>query len=577
MGFRKAALEPVFLLYALLPSRSGNVCKCLPAWFPAISGASHIRYLGASKTCAAMVSPGQQNQPFALFFGSTGSSMIGVEPPAGEVFDRVGVRALLQTEGDVPLVVNLDGTLLKSDSLLETFFHLLATDLRAIAGLPSWLVGGSTRVKYELAARTKFDAELLPYDGAVIDYLRNKRANGRSLVLVSSAGQPIVDLVAKHLGLFEEAHGSTRDVDLSGEARARFLVKRFGEGRFDYVGEHSSDRPIWTKARRIITVNASASRRSRLNNCFPDAEHVAPAHETRWQRLKSYIAALRPDQWVKNLLVFVPMVADHRFDAVTVFASLTAFVAFSLTASSVYILNDLVDLSHDRSHPWKHARPFASGRVPVLYGVVMMFALVAAALSVSVGFLNLPFLAALGIYYLLTLLYSLKLKRVLVVDMMTLAGLYTIRVMAGAAATGISPSEWLLALSMFMFLALAAVKRQSELMDLAKRERSRAPGRRYLVSDLPMIRNFGTSAGYISVLVLALYISSPEVGLLYRHPQLLWCACPLLLYWVSRMLMMAHRAEIRGDPIVFACRDRASLLTAVAMGAVVAAAAAPWP
>lgn len=484
---------------------------------------------------------------------------------------------MLQTEGDVPLVVNLDGTLLKSDSFLETLFHLLATDARAVAKVPRWLISGRACLKHELASCSDVTPELLPYEEVVVAYLRNKHANGRRLVLVSGASQKFVDHIARFLGIFAEAYGSSRELNLAGPVRAEFLVKRYGEGRFDYLGDTSTDWPAWSKARRVVTANAPEPLRRRIDTDFPGAEHIAPTPGHLKQRLGSYMAALRPDQWVKNLLIFVPVVADHNFSSPTLLSAAIAFAAFCLTASSVYIVNDLVDIQHDRKHPWKHERPFASARVPVLHGVVMTFALLAAAVAMSAAFLDMPFLATLAVYYVLTLLYSLRLKRMLIVDMMALAGLYTIRVIAGSAATGIPPSEWLLALSMFIFLSLAAVKRQSELMGLAKHERSRVPGRRYNVRDLPMIRNFGTSSGYIAVLVLALYISNKDVSVHYDRPLLLWATCPLLLYWISRMLLKAHRGLIDRDPIVFAFRDRASWLTAALIAGFVVAASMSWP
>jgi 4-hydroxybenzoate polyprenyltransferase len=481
---------------------------------------------------------------------------------------------LLQTEGDIPLVVNLDGLLVRSNFLLESLFYFLAGNSRAAIHLPRWIVAGRSCVRHELAARAPIDAELLPYDEMILRYLRNKRANGRRLVLVSASDQCIVDRVAKHLGLFEEAHGSCSDVALAGPARAKFLVQRFGERRFDYLGRAASDFPVWESARRIVTVDSAPALWRKADDRFPEAEHVLRSPPpSLHQRVSAYVAALRPNQWVKNLLIFVAMSADHNFTAPVVMASMIAFVAFSLTASSVYVLNDLFDLPYDRKHKWKRNRPFASGRVPIGHGIALFFGLLTAAIALSVAFLNQSFLLVLGIYIALTTLYSLRLKRVLVMDIIALAGLYTIRVVAGGVVTGIQPSEWLLALSLFIFVALAAVKRQSELVNLVRGGGARAPGRRYVASDLPMIRNFGTSAGYISVLVLALYIHSPEVGELYPHPQVLWGTCPLLLYWISRMLMKAHRGQIREDPIVFAFRDRASLIVGGAMAGFVLAAA----
>jgi 4-hydroxybenzoate polyprenyltransferase len=474
------------------------------------------------------------------------------------------------------LVVNLDGTLLKSDCSFEALFQLLATDVRAVAKVPLWLTSGRGRLESEVAERVKINPELLPYDPAVLEYLRDKRACGRRLVLVSAADQRYVDQIAQHLGIFENAHGSTPGRTLAGPERCKFLVERYGEGGFDYAGNGSADRAIMEQARRVVTAGAAGPVRESMDSSFANAEHVSPQREGTWERVKRYLSAMRPEQWVKNLLVFVPLVAVHEFNLVEDISAVAAFAAFCLTASAVYILNDLLDLPYDRQHPRKRARPFASGRVPVLHGVLMFFALLAGALAISLSLLNVPFIAALTVYFVATLLYSLKLKRILTIDMITLAGLYTIRVIAGAVATGIELSEWLLALSMFIFLALAAVKRQSELIDLVKRERKGAPGRRYVVGDLPIIQNFGIAAGYISVLVLALYINTPEVELLYKRPIVLWGACPPLLYWISRMFMKAHRGEIHDDPIVFAFHDRVSLWTGAAVALVIVGAATTW-
>ncbi len=479
--------------------------------------------------------------------------------------------ALLQTEGDVPLVVNLDNLLVRSNFLLESLFYFLAGDSRSAVHLPRWIAAGRSRVRRELAARAPIDAELLPYDETVLSYLRNKRANGRRLVLVSASDQRIVDRVATHLGLFEAAHG---DVALAAPARVKFLVQHFGERRFDYLARAAAVLPVWDAARRIVTVDSGSALWRRSDDGLPEAEHVLRSPQLPLlQRVSAYVAALRPNQWAKNLLIFAAMAADHNFTTPVLFTSAMAFVAFSLTASSVYVLNDLVDLPYDRKHKWKRNRPFASGRVPIQHGIALFLGLLTTAIVVSLAFLNQSFLLVLGIYIGLTTLYSLRLKRVLVMDIIALAGLYTIRVIAGGVATGIQPSEWLLALSMFIFVALAAVKRQSELLNLVDGDGARAPGRKYVAGDLPMIQSFGTSAGYISVLVLALYIHSPEVGELYPYPQVLWGTCPLLLYWISRMLMKAHRGQIQEDPIVFAFRDRTSLIVAGAMAGFVIAAA----
>ena len=276
---------------------------------------------------------------------------------------------------------------------------------------------------------------------------------------------------------------------------------------------------------------------------------------------------MRPHQWAKNLLIFLPILASHDFSALG--TAMIAMVAFSLVASSVYIVNDLVDLESDRAHPRKRNRPFASGKAQPWQGIVLASLLIAVAFAVSLAFTPIAFVATLLLYLAATAIYSFWLKRKLLVDVIALAGLYTVRILAGAAATGIALSPWLLAFSMFVFFSLAAIKRQAELVDQERTGRSDTPGRAYFTDDLPTIRNMAVSSGQAAVLVLALYINSPAVVGLYAMPNLMWLLCPILFYWLSRMVIMTHRGFMNDDPIVFACRDRISLLCLLAMVSVV--------
>jgi 4-hydroxybenzoate polyprenyltransferase len=278
---------------------------------------------------------------------------------------------------------------------------------------------------------------------------------------------------------------------------------------------------------------------------------------TRTRSIAPYLRALRPHQWVKNLLVFVPMLAAHQLDVATFFQSLLAFAAFSLVASSVYVVNDLLDLSADRAHPRKRLRPFASGAIPLSQGTGMAGGLLLVGLLLALP-LGGSFLAVMGLYCVATTAYSLHLKRRVLVDIALLAALYSIRLLAGGAATGIPLSVWLLAFSIFLFFSLAAVKRQAELVDAAKDGRLGASGRGYQIDDLPILSMMAVASGYLAVLVMALYLASPGVVELYAFPQALWGICCLLLYWVSRMVLVAHRGGMHDDPIVFALRDRVS-------------------
>nr|WP_255553474.1 UbiA family prenyltransferase [Maritimibacter sp. DP1N21-5] len=279
------------------------------------------------------------------------------------------------------------------------------------------------------------------------------------------------------------------------------------------------------------------------------------------------IKQMRPHQWVKNLLILLPLIADHAFQPGPILQALLAFVAMSLIASSVYVLNDLADLDNDRVHRTKRERPFASGRLPVRYGGPMLALLLVTGFGVA-AFVNPALVAVLAVYFVMTTAYSMKLKGMLAIDIVVLAMLYTVRIVAGAAATQIDPSVWLLTFSIFLFLSLAAVKRLAELVDLEARDGPKAAaGRAYSVADQPIIANIATAAGFIAVLVLALYMDSPEVRAMYSEPWALWGVCIVILFWVSRIVLLAHRGGVHEDPVVFALKDP---MSRVVVGIVIA-------
>jgi 4-hydroxybenzoate polyprenyltransferase/phosphoserine phosphatase len=470
------------------------------------------------------------------------------------------------------LVVDMDGTLVRTDTLHEALLGLAAARPFAAADLCLRRRGDKAAFKRAVADLALADAGRLPLDEAVVDLVRAARAEGRRVVLVSAADHRQVEAVAARVGLFDEAFGTgSPEVagNLSGAAKAAFLTARYGSGGFDYVGDARVDLPVWEAARRAVTVRAGPGLRRAVDRARPEAEHL-PAAASGLAAAWPYLKALRPHQWSKNLLVFVPALAAHAVDRLP--EALAAFVAFSLVASSVYLVNDLLDLAADRAHPRKRQRPFASGAIPLAHGVLLAPALVLAAIAIAALFTPPAFLGALALYYLVTFAYSLTLKRRLIVDVCTLAGLYTMRLVAGAAATSVALSPWLLAFSMFLFLALAAIKRQAELADQLKAGGTGASGRAYMIEDLPVMRGIALSAGYSAILVLALYISSDAVVGLYSRPDVLWAICPLLLYWVSRIVMITHRGWMDDDPIVYAARDRNSIVVAAIAGAIVLAA-----
>ncbi|WP_305983949.1 UbiA family prenyltransferase [Roseibium sp. MMSF_3544] len=456
------------------------------------------------------------------------------------------------------LVVDLDGTLLKSDVLFENFWNALGKNwlgcLKALALLPQ----GRAAFKAKLAEVAKLEPETLPYNQDVISYVKSWRDRGGRTALVTATNQTQAQMIAEHLALFDEVHGSDENRNLKGSTKADFLSEHFGDAGFHYVGDSTADLHVWQKAKKAITVGIPKSLKTKVAALGVETEHLRSGARD----FKPYVKAMRPHQWLKNVLVFVPMFTAHQIDLATFFLSVLAFIAFGLIASSVYLVNDLLDLNSDRTHPRKCKRPLASGSLPILHGSLLAPALLAGGIVISL-YLGWQFLLVMAAYYVATTAYSFNLKKRSIVDICVLAALYTVRIVAGGVATGLPLTVWLLAFSLFFFFALAAVKRQAELLDNAERGKLNVTGRGYFVDDLPIIPIMAIASGYVSILVFALYINSPAVAELYSYPPALWAICFVLLYWVSRLVMVTHRGHMHDDPLVFAAKDRNSYICAV--------------
>lgn len=465
----------------------------------------------------------------------------------------------------VPLVVDVDGTLIRTDLLHEATLQFVARHPLESWRLLPWVARGKAALKRELADRVEPALHSLPLRDETVAVIRQAQGEGRPVFLASASDQRYVSAIAERVGGITGVLGTDGRTNLAGSHKAAALVKRFGQGGFDYIGDRPVDMPVWSAARRALVVAHSAGFERRVQRAFPQAEVVARSRVSPRQMLK----AMRPHQWAKNLLVFLPLIAGHSFGARPIATALLAFLCFSLAASSAYIINDLLDLPGDREHPRKHRRPFASGAVPAPHGLVLGAVLMIAALAFS---LLLPgrFAPTLIAYVALTLAYSFFLKRKLLVDVIVLGGLYTIRVFGGLAALGEMTSPWLLMFSLFLFLSLAAVKRCSELVQRRDAGKSDVIGRGYRVSDLGVLVPLAAAAGYAAVLVVTLYLSSSEVVALYAHPRRMWLICPLLIYWISRVLVLSHRGELHDDPVIFALTDKVSWLTGAAVAGVVA-------
>ena len=460
---------------------------------------------------------------------------------------------------DCPLVVDLDGTLIRTDLLVESAFAALGQRPQSLFGMLGALFAGKAALKSFLARQVAIDPTLLPYDPQIIELIRAARGAGKKVYLASASNQRHVAAIAKHLGLFDGWFASDELVNLSAKAKADRLVGVFGVGGFDYIGDSSADLAVWRVARRKIAAGPSSGVEKRLLSI--DADAVILAGVGRGTGLRAWLKLLRVHQWAKNFLVFLPALTAHRLDFSALDEAASAFAAFSLAASSVYILNDLIDLENDRGHPRKKFRPLAAGTVPIKRALLVgpMFFVLALAIGAT---LSLRFELVLLFYLLLTTAYSLYLKRKMLIDVIVLAALYTTRVIAGAEAIPLPVSEWLLGFSMFMFAALALIKRYVE---LAVRLDSHLPdpgNRNYRKDDLTVIAALAGAAGFNAVTVLLLYVSSDAVNQLYHHPKALWLVCPILMYWLGRALMLAHRRELHDDPVVFAMHDRKSLASA---------------
>jgi len=479
-----------------------------------------------------------------------------------ETYTKPGQTSLSQPSGtSVPLVVDLDGTLVKTDLLIESVAALLKDEPRYVFSLPFWLLKGRAGFKQEIARRISLEAGLLPYRSELVEYLKTQRAQGRSVVLATASDERFAQEVADHLKLFDSVLASDGSTNLSGERKRERLVSEFGESGFDYAANGIRDIAVWSAARKAIVVNPN----QRLERAVAGVAEVESVFKDRRAGLAEYFNALRPRDWLKNLLVFVPLLVAHRFFEPMLWGkALIAFMAFCLCASSGYLFNDLVDMSADRHHPQKRLRLFAAGRLPLSYALAMIPALIV--LGCVLGLLvSRPLVGILLLYSALTLTYSLYIKKVALLDVIVLAGLYTLRIMAGGASVAIWPSEWLLAFSMFLFLSLALVKRYGELVVMRSVEGDHAMARSYEISDAELLASKGTASGYVAVLVLALYITSGAAKALYGKHELIWFLCPLLLYWIGHIWLVAHRGEMHDDPLLFAMHDRTSRILLILM------------
>ena len=506
------------------------------------------------------------------------STIPGGEIASGANAERVVTGATALRAG-VALCVDLDGTLVKSDTLLDTVLVVARQRPMELVHIPGWIAQGRAAFKRHLTELVKLDVEYLPYNRPLLEYLREQYGEGREIYLATAADRELAERIAAYLGIFAGVLASDGATNLAGGNKLAAFRAKFGEN-FCYIGNARPDVGLLAACVSPMVANPD---RALLAGMKRTGTVAVARFEDRGAVLRSWLKAIRLHQWAKNMLIFVPLLLAHQWHLRTFGGAITGFFSFGMCASATYILNDLLDLEADRRHPRKRRRPFAAGDLSAIAGVMVMGLLMLSALALALAlphvFNALPgtavlaspysFLGWLALYTTVTLSYSLYLKRKLLLDVFVLSGLYTVRIMAGSAATGIPMSPWLAGFGVFFFLSLAFVKRFSELEGLRERGASVSNGRGYFVSDLEQLRALGTGAMYAAVVVLSIYINNPETNFLYAHPVRLWVVVPVLLLWLSQVWMLASRGEMHDDPVVFAITDKRSLLLGMLMAAVI--------
>jgi 4-hydroxybenzoate polyprenyltransferase len=455
-----------------------------------------------------------------------------------------------------PLCVDLDGTLVKSDTLVDSLLLLVRTRPLDALKTPLWALRGKANLKREVTARVTLNVEHLPYNRPLLEYLMAQRGEGRKLYLATGADAGLADRIARHLNIFEGVLSSDGTTNLTGSNKLAGFRSRFA-GDFDYIGNARPDLPLLAAAAVPMLANPNLGLRiaMRARGLKPQGTFL-----DRRSGLRAFIKAIRVHQWAKNTLIFLPLLLAHRVDAATLLAALIAFVCFSLCASATYIVNDLLDIEADRLHPRKRKRAFAAGDLSAAAGMAISAVFLAASFTGAVLLLPNGFLRWLILYLVTTLAYSLALKRIVILDVVVLSTLYTLRMLAGAAATTTYISPWLAAFAVFIFLSLAMVKRFSELQNVRSAGTQLSNGRGYLLNDIEQIRSFGTSSAFASVVIFSVYIGQPETHGLYHHHERMWLMTPLMILWLCRVWLLASRGELDEDPVVFALTDPMSLL-----------------
>lgn len=469
-------------------------------------------------------------------------------------------------KNNIPIVVDLDETLIKTDMFFEAMVHLLKAKPLLAIFIPFWLIKGRFYTKHKISSYVTPNVETLPYNEDFIEYLKAEKKKGRKIYLATATLKTIADKISDYLGIFDGVFGSENNVNLKGTKKKKVLIENFGVDGYVYAGDSPSDLKVWDNSHAAILVNAD----KKTANKAGKLTKIEKEFNNKPNLIKLVIKQIRVYQWVKNILIFIPMLLAHNFfNSDMYLKGLAAFLSFSFSASFVYVLNDLLDLESDRQHPRKKKRPLASGNLLLKTAFFIAPILIILGLGIAFVALDTSFIITLIIYLIITNLYSFYLKKMYVLDIIVLSALYTIRLIAGAHAAGVELTLWLLAFSIFIFTSLATLKRYTEVLVMINQNKSKTKGRGYFTNDKDLLLSMGTSSGLLSVLVFALYVNSPDVLSLYNNQEVLYLIGPVLLYWILRIWFKAHRGLMHDDPIVFAGKDPVSYLLAVIVGFII--------
>jgi 4-hydroxybenzoate polyprenyltransferase len=482
-------------------------------------------------------------------------TQVRLETP--KVEPKVEAPQALAAANTIPLCVDLDGTLVHSDTLAEQVVAVIAKQPWLIFVLPFWLLSGRAAFKARIAILAPVNPQTLPYNEALLRYLGSAAAIGTPLLLVTAASRETAEAVARQLGIFERVISSSESQNLKSNTKRQALVDLFGERGFDYAGDSRADLEVWRSARRGVLAGAAVGLEDKVRSLGCEPIALFPRRNSM---LEGMSRAIRVHQWSKNLLVFLPLLLAHKANLTELWRAANAFFAFSMVASAIYVLNDLFDIEADRRHPVKRNRPFASGDLPVVGAAALELVLLGAAARFVwlSGSTRLAWI--LSVYAALSIAYSLRLKHELLLDVMVLASLYTSRLLAGGAASSVPLSMWLLGFSIFLFLSMALIKRVSEIQRHAREGSGEARIRGYLIEDLDTITTIGVASGSTAALVIVLYMSGLEVRTLYQRPEFLWTISPVFLYWINQLWIKARRGQVQEDPILYCLKDKTTYL-----------------